>query len=141
MLALLQVVQLGWREHARSENAEQVRELATELIGRLGVFTGHLGRVGKALEQEGRAHNQAVGSFESRVLVTARKFDALGIGGELPELEQVTTIPRLSADQRGRAAVRADRRRLMITHQPVTDGGTPPSAHPFNPASSGPVRA
>jgi DNA recombination protein RmuC len=95
MLALLQVVQLGWREHALSENAAQVRELATELIGRLGVFTGHLGKVGKALEQAAKAHNQAVGSLESRVLVTARKFDGLGIAGEVSEPEQVATIPRL----------------------------------------------
>jgi DNA recombination protein RmuC len=97
MLALLQVVQLGWREHALSENAAQVRVLATELIGRLGVFTGHLGKVGKALEQAARAHNQAVGSLESRVLVTARKFDGLGIAGELSEPEPVATIPRLPA--------------------------------------------
>ena len=97
MVALLQVVALGWREHALSENAAQVRELATELIGRLGVFTGHLGKVGKALEQAARAHNQAVGSLESRVLVTARKFDGLGIAGEVPEPEQVATIPRLPA--------------------------------------------
>jgi DNA recombination protein RmuC len=99
MLALLQVVQLGWREHALSDNAAQVRELATELIARLGVFTGHLGKVGKALEQAAKAHNQAVGSLESRVLVTARKLDGLGIAGELPEPEQVATIPRLPAGE------------------------------------------
>jgi DNA recombination protein RmuC len=97
MLALLQVVQLGWREHALSENATQVRELATELIARLGVFTGHLCKVGKALEQAAKAHNQAVGSLEARVLVTARKFDGLGIAGEVPEPEQAATIPRLPA--------------------------------------------
>jgi DNA recombination protein RmuC len=100
MLALLQVVQLGWREHALSENATQVRELATELIGRLSVFTGHLGKVGKALEQAAKAHNQAVGSLESRVLVTARKFDGLGIAAELPKPEQVATIPRLPVGHR-----------------------------------------
>jgi DNA recombination protein RmuC len=100
MLALLQVVQLGWREHALSENAAQVRELATELIGRLGVFTGHIGKVGKALEQAARAHNHAVGSLESRVLVTARKFDGLGIVGEIPEPGQVGTIPQLPAGHR-----------------------------------------
>jgi DNA recombination protein RmuC len=101
MLALLQVVQLGWREHALSENATQVRELARELIGRLGVFTAHLGKVGKALEQAARAHNQAVGSLESRVLVTARKFDGLGIAGEVAEPEQVATVPRLPAGHLG----------------------------------------
>lgn len=95
MLALLQVVRLGWREHALSENAEQVRELATELIGRLARFTGHLSKVGKALEQAATAHNKAVGSLESRVLVTARKFEGLGIPGEVPEPEQVATVPRL----------------------------------------------
>ena len=62
MLALLQVVQLGRREHALSANAEKVRRLATELVGRLGVLTGHLSKVGKALEQAANAHNQAVGS-------------------------------------------------------------------------------
>jgi len=101
MLALLQVVQLGWREHSLSENAAQVCELATELIGRLGVFTGHLGKVGKALEQAARAHNQAVGSLESRVLVTARKFDGLGIAGGVAEPEQVATVPRLPAGHLG----------------------------------------
>jgi DNA recombination protein RmuC len=99
LLALLQIAQLGWREQALSENAAQVRALATELIGRLGVFTGHLGKVGKALEQAAKAHNQAVGSLESRVLVTARKFDGLGIAGGVPEPEQVATIPRLLAGQ------------------------------------------
>jgi DNA recombination protein RmuC len=99
MLALLQVVQLGWREQALSENAEQVRELAGELIGRLTTFSGHLGKVGKALEQAAKAHNQAVGSLESRVLVTARKFDAIGIASEIAEPEQVATIARLPAGE------------------------------------------
>ena len=68
---------------------------------RLGVFTSHLGKVGKALEQAARAHNQAVGSLESRVLVTARKFDGLGIAGEVAEPEQVATVPRLPAGHLG----------------------------------------
>lgn len=97
MLALLQVVQLGWREHALSENAETVRQLATELVGRLGTFVGHMSKVGKALDQAAKAHNAAVGSLESRVLKTARKFDGLGIAGQVPEVEQVATIARLPA--------------------------------------------
>jgi DNA recombination protein RmuC len=97
MLALLQVVQLGWREHALSANAEKVRALATDLVTRLSTFGGHLARVGKALDQAVSAHNQAVGSLESRVLVTARRFDELGIAGDIPELEPVATIARLPA--------------------------------------------
>jgi DNA recombination protein RmuC len=68
-----------------------------EPVGRLGVFTGHLSKVGKALEQAANAHNQAVGSLESRVLVTARKFDELGIAGEIPEVASIATITRLAA--------------------------------------------
>jgi hypothetical protein len=83
--------------HFRSPNAAHVRELTTELIGRLGVFTGHIGKAGNALKQAAKALNQAIGSLESRLLVTARKSDRLGIAGELHGLEQVPTIPRLPA--------------------------------------------
>lgn len=103
MLALLQVVQLGWREHALSANAEQVRELAGELVARLATFGGHLAKVGKALDQAAKAHNQAVGSLESRVMSTARKFGELGIAGEIPELDPVATIARLPAGQSSEA--------------------------------------
>lgn len=97
MLALLQVVKLGWREHALSANAERIRELATEMIGRLGTFTGHLSKVGKALEQASKSHNQSIRSLESRVLVTACKIGELGVPGELPEPELVATMPDLPA--------------------------------------------
>jgi DNA recombination protein RmuC len=108
MLALLQVVQLAWREHALSQNAEKVRDLATELVARLTTVTSHMGKVGKALEQAVRAHNQAVGSFELRVLATARKFEELGIAGELPEIVEVDTIARLPARHAGRDLEGAD---------------------------------
>lgn len=97
MLALLQVVKLGWREHALSANAERIRELATEMIGRLATFTGHLSKVGKALEQASKSHNQSIRSLESRVLVTARKIGELGVPGELPEPAVVATMPDLPA--------------------------------------------
>jgi DNA recombination protein RmuC len=114
MLALLQVVALGWREHALSENAETVRRLATELVKRLATFAKHMSQTSRALEQATRAHNSAVGSLESRVLVTARRLDELGIPGELPEVERVATVARLPAaaaeDDRsaGQDAVRPD---------------------------------
>ncbi|HEX4108209.1 MAG TPA: DNA recombination protein RmuC [Solirubrobacteraceae bacterium] len=79
MLALLQVVALGWREAALSEHAERVRELAHELIGRLGAVGNHLAREGRALEAAVQAHNSAVGSFESRLLVSARRMGDLGV--------------------------------------------------------------
>jgi len=59
--------------------------------------TGHLSKVGKALEQAAKSHNQSVRSLESRVLVAARKIGELGVPGELPEPAVVATMPDLPA--------------------------------------------
>jgi DNA recombination protein RmuC len=78
-----------------AESARAVGQLGRELYERLGVFTGHLSGVGRSLEGAIGSYNKAVGSLESRVLVSARKFPGLGIGGdELPEVTQIGTAPR-----------------------------------------------
>jgi DNA recombination protein RmuC len=102
MLALLQVVALGWREATMSEHAERIRTLAEELIGRLGAVAAHLGKQGRALEAAVQAHNGAVGSFESRLLVTARRIGELGVAGaeELTEPAGVGSAVRVPAEAR-----------------------------------------
>jgi DNA recombination protein RmuC len=99
MLALLQVVALGWRQVALSESTEEIRALAAELVKRLGVVSGHLGNVSKALDRATREHNKAVSSYEGRLLVTARKLGPLGIAeaGALAGPEQVESAVRLPA--------------------------------------------
>lgn len=99
MVALLHVVALGWRERDLSENAEQVRGIADELVKRLGVMTRHLAGVGAALDKAARAHNESVASYEGRLLVTARKLGELGIAGtdKLDEPARVETTVRMPA--------------------------------------------
>ena len=95
LIALLRTVAYGWQQETVAESARSVSKLGRELYDRLGVFTGHLSGVGKSLEGAIRNYNSAVASFETRVLVTARKFPDLGTGGDdLPELPPVTTQPR-----------------------------------------------
>lgn len=97
LIALLRTIAHGWRQEVLAENARRVQELGAELYDRLRRMAGHLGKMQRSLMSTVEAFNQVVGSFESRVLVTARKFPELGAvheGEELPTLEPVESSPR-----------------------------------------------
>jgi DNA recombination protein RmuC len=95
LIALLRTVAYGWQQETVAENAREVGKLGRELHERLGTFTNHFASVGKSLDAAIRNYNGAVASFDSRVLVTARKFPELGTGGdELPEISPVVTTAR-----------------------------------------------
>jgi DNA recombination protein RmuC len=89
LLALLRTVASAWQQHRLTESAEQVRALGTELYDRLAVMADSLQSVGMNLRQAGNAFDRFVGSLESRVLVTARRFKELGVSAtkEIPEIE------------------------------------------------------
>lgn len=98
LIALLRSVAFGWQQEALAENARVVQRLGSELYDRLRVLGGHLGRLQRALTSSVESFNDVVGSLESRVLVTARRFPELGVVGvdapELPEAKQVVSMPR-----------------------------------------------
>jgi DNA recombination protein RmuC len=107
LIALLLAVAYGWRQERLEHNARQISELGRTLYDRLRVFAGHLEKVGRHLGKAVEDFNCAVGSFESRVLVSARKFQELGAAGqdEIPFLETVDTQPRaLQAPERDAGA-------------------------------------
>ncbi|MEO8107995.1 MAG: DNA recombination protein RmuC [Actinomycetes bacterium] len=82
LIALLRTVAYTWRQDALADNAQAVLAAGRELHQRLGVLGGHLAKVGSSLESSVKAYNQAVGSLESRVLVTSRKFHDLRVVDE-----------------------------------------------------------
>ena len=85
LIALLRTVAHGWAHQTLAEEAREVHRLGRELHQRLGTFGGHLDALGRSLNASVTRYNQAVGSLESRVLVTARRFDELGVTtDELP---------------------------------------------------------
>lgn len=96
LLTLLRTVAYAWRQDALAANAQQVLTLGKELHGRLATMGSHLARLGRSIDAAAGAYNQAVGSLESRVLVSARRFaDLHVVDGDLPTPDPAN--PRLTA--------------------------------------------
>ncbi|MFW5416352.1 DNA recombination protein RmuC [Nocardiopsis sp. CNT-189] len=79
LVSLLRTAQYAWQQQALGENAREVFELGKRLHARLSTLGGHVDGLGRALSKAVTAYNQTVGSLESRVLVTARRFEELGL--------------------------------------------------------------
>ncbi|MCL2466781.1 MAG: DNA recombination protein RmuC [Micrococcales bacterium] len=95
LLALLRTVAYAWRQDALADNAQAVLDLGRQLHGRLATMGTHLGRLGRALESATTTYNQTVASWDTRVLVSARRLRDLGVTDEdLPT--PATVDPRLS---------------------------------------------
>jgi DNA recombination protein RmuC len=98
LIALLRTVAFGWQQEMLADNARQVQQLGAELYDRLRTMTGHLQSLQRSLTSSVEAYNKAVGSLETRVLVSARKFPGLGVVGsesvEIAALSPIEAAPR-----------------------------------------------
>jgi DNA recombination protein RmuC len=97
LFALCKAVAYGWRAEEQAKNAEDVAKLGKELYKRLSVMGGHAAAVGRALDTAVGKYNQFVGSLESQVMVSARRFEDLQVdheGKDLGELTPIESAPR-----------------------------------------------
>ena len=96
LIALLRAVAYGWQQQILTENARNIQKQGAELLERMAQFLKHFNKLGTQLEQSVKTYNEAVGSMESRLLVTLRRFPELGvqISKDLPELNDINTAIR-----------------------------------------------
>lgn len=95
LVPLLQSTAFGWRQEDVAENARHIAEVGRKLHERIGTFIGHFDKLGRSLKTANTAYNAAVGSLETRVLVTTRELRELGATAdashEAPDALEVTT--------------------------------------------------
>jgi len=90
LIALLKSIAYGWQQESLAENARQIADAGRVLHERLGTFAGHLRKVGTNLDRAVGAFNEAVGSYDARVMPAARKLSELDVAeGEVPGVAAV----------------------------------------------------
>jgi DNA recombination protein RmuC len=94
LIGLLRAIAFGWRQESIAANAKEISELGAELYKRLSDLGGHWIDLGRNLARTVEAFNGAVGSLESRVLVSARRFKDLGAAPSSGEIEIVEPVEK-----------------------------------------------
>jgi DNA recombination protein RmuC len=118
LISLLRAIAYGWRQERIAQNAQEISELGRELYERIATMAEHFDGLGRALERSVETYNRAVGSLESRVLVSARRFRELGVAGE-----ELTPPPSIERAVRGVVAVE------MTPVVPELAGAPVPESH------------
>jgi len=114
LIALLRAVAYGWRQEKLAENAQVISELGKTLYDRLRTLVDHFSDLRKGLDRAVDAYNRAVGSFEGRVLISARKFKELGASTG----EDIETIEVIDKSTR---PLQIDGKNLFSSHQDDKD--------------------
>ena len=96
LMALLKAVAFGWRQERFTKNAREIRKLGEELYDRIQTLGAHVTKLGRGIKASGDAYDKMVGSLETRVLPSVRKFRDLGATAkdEIPLLESASIEPR-----------------------------------------------
>ncbi|HEV3416686.1 MAG TPA: DNA recombination protein RmuC [Pirellulales bacterium] len=97
LITLLRAIALGWRQERLARNAEEISTLGKVLYDRLSTLGDHLIKLGRSLDGAVRAYNESVGTLETRVLASARKFRDLGAASgdkEIPDMLQLDHTTR-----------------------------------------------
>ena len=109
MIAILRAIAFSWKQESLSKSAKEIAQLGEELYDRIGIVSEYWNKLGRNLNSAVDAYNQSVASFETRVLVSARKLKEAG--SFLKEISEPNPIEKLA--------------RNSVVHQlePAQEGG------------------
>jgi DNA recombination protein RmuC len=98
LISLLKAVSYGWKQETVAANAERIAEMGRELHKRVSDLAAHVVKLGRHLAGSVESYNAFVGSLESRVLPTARRFRELEAAGAevVPEVSPVDSMTRVA---------------------------------------------
>jgi DNA recombination protein RmuC len=96
LIAIARTVAAVWRQERLAKEARQIGELGKELYERIAKAAGDLRKVGSGLTSAVNNYNTFVSSFESRVLVSGRKFRDLNIETTAREIDDVPPVEALA---------------------------------------------
>jgi DNA recombination protein RmuC len=95
LIGILRAIAYGWKQESLSRHAEEVSHLGHELYKRLIDMASHFSKMGKSLSTAVDSYNKGIGSLESRVLVTARKFKDMGAASSHVQLEEIGLVEKI----------------------------------------------
>lgn len=79
LIGLLRAIAYGWKQEKISLHAKEIHSLGKELYKRICDMQAHITKLGKSITTSIDSYNKMLGSLEYRVLVSARKFEKLGV--------------------------------------------------------------
>ena len=96
LFVLLRAAALLWDERRLGDEAKELRRLGAELHERAAVAFEHVSSLGESITQAAKRYNLVVGSIESRLLPTLKKFEEGGAASakELPAPAKVAVAVR-----------------------------------------------
>jgi DNA recombination protein RmuC len=96
LISVLKGIAYGWNQEQLAENAEQIRQVASELYERVELVHEHYADTGRLLEKTVESYNRSVGSWDARLVPALRKMHELGVAsGEEPQApEQIDLLAR-----------------------------------------------
>ncbi|MAU85117.1 MAG: hypothetical protein CMA21_00725 [Euryarchaeota archaeon] len=97
MLGLLRTVALYWQQHSLAEGAREIYDVSREMYKRINTLIDHFMKVGGHLDKAGRSYNEAMSSYERRVLPQGRRLDELRVSETLqtglPDPKEIEVRP------------------------------------------------